>query len=129
VRLLAIALLLLGCEQPCALVCNSDADCVQQGALPGYYCVNSSVCLPDCYKCNGGCVETVSNCGACGHACAAGQVCFQGACAPDCGAGFSNCAGSCYDLANDRVHCGACDHGCGRNETCVGNACTQSICG
>ncbi len=128
-RLLFFSLLLLGCETPCALVCDNDSQCVQQGALPGYYCLNNSVCLPDCYKCGGNCVETFANCGACGVACAPGQVCSRGACAAACEAGFSNCAGSCYDLAKDRVHCGDCGRTCGRDQICLDNSCTNSICG
>jgi hypothetical protein len=128
VRLLFLGLLLLGCETPCALVCDNDTQCVQQGALPGYYCLNNAVCLPDCYKCGGSCVDTFSNCGACGHSCATGEKCSQGQCLANCTAGFSDCSGSCYDLANDRVHCGACAHTCPRDEICVANSCTKSIC-
>ena len=122
--------LLLGCETPCALVCASDNECVQQGALPGYYCLNNTVCMQDCYRCNGGnCVDTFSNCGACGKSCAAGEKCSQGQCVASCPSGFSDCSGSCYDLANDRVHCGACDRACPRDQTCVNNSCTATICG
>jgi hypothetical protein len=128
--LVLVLLLLLGCETPCALVCASDSECVQQGALPGYYCLNNTVCLPDCYRCSGGnCVDTFANCGACGKACAAGQKCFQGSCVASCGLGFNDCAGSCYDLANDRVNCGACGHACARDQTCANNSCSTTICG
>jgi len=128
--LLAFALLGLGCETPCALVCANDTECVQQGVLPGFYCLNNTVCLQDCFRCGGQCVDTFSNCGACGHACAAGQRCSQGACTSGaCPAGFNDCSGSCYDLSNDRVHCGACGNACARDQICVSNACTNSICG
>jgi hypothetical protein len=130
VRPLALVLLfLLGCETPCALVCATDNQCVQQGLLPGYYCLNNAVCLQDCYRCGGACVDTFSHCGACERACAAGEKCYQGNCVASCGLGFSDCNGSCYDLVNDRVHCGACDHACSRDEACVNNSCTTTICG
>jgi hypothetical protein len=126
---LGLALFISACEAPCALVCASDAECLQQGTLPGYYCLNNSVCLPDCYRCGGSCVDTFFNCGACGRACAAGQKCFQGECVAGCGPGYSDCNGSCYDLAGDRAHCGGCDRACARDQTCVNNVCTTSICG
>jgi len=126
--LLLLFLFLAGCEQPCALMCDDDTQCVQQGAVPGSYCVNH-VCLQDCYRCAGGnCVDSFHNCGACGVACAAGQVCSRAQCLGACGAGESNCNGSCYDLANDRNHCGDCNTVCPRDQVCVNNACTSSIC-
>jgi hypothetical protein len=129
--LVLVLLLLLGCETPCALVCASDSECVRQGALPGYYCLNNTVCMQDCYKCGGSCVDTFANCGECGKSCATGEVCSQGSCVatPGCAPGFSDCNGSCYDLAKDRVHCGACDHTCPRDQACVNNSCSTTICG
>ena len=128
---LLLPLALLACEQPCALVCENDTECLQQGALPGYYCLNLTVWLQDCYRCAGGsCVDTFHNCGACDHVCAAGQFCSGGVCAGACAAGETKCGeGSCYDLASDRNHCGDCNHACARDENCVNNSCTQTICG
>ena len=117
------------CEQPCALFCDVDTDCVQQGVLPGNYCQNHT-CLPDCYRCAGGnCVDSFHNCGACGHACASGEKCTQGQCLPACRAGESDCNGSCYDLSSDRTNCGGCGVTCARNQICVNNACSNTICG
>ena len=127
--LLVLALAVSACDAPCALVCSSDTECIQQGTVPGYYCVNNSVCLPDCYRCGGNCVDTFFNCGACGKACAQGEKCVAGGCVAGCPSGYSDCNGSCYDLANDRVNCGACGRGCARDQICVDNVCTTSICG
>ena len=129
-RSLLVLLLLFGggCSQPCALFCDVDSDCVQQGVLPGFYCQNHT-CLPDCYRCNAQCVATFDNCGACGHACAATEHCSQGQCKPACAAGEYDCSGSCYDLSSDRAHCGDCNTSCGRDQVCVNNACTNAICG
>ncbi|MEZ4394107.1 MAG: hypothetical protein R3A48_23795 [Polyangiales bacterium] len=59
----------------------------------------------------GRCRDTQSDrahCGACGNACAAGQVCSGGRCVVSCPAGQTDCAGSCRDTQTDRSHCGAC---------------------
>jgi hypothetical protein len=128
--LLLVFFVLVGCEQPCALVCQDDSQCVGQGAVPGFYCLNNSVCLQDCYRCNGGnCVDTFHHCGACGVACAPGKFCSRGSCTTACAFGESPCDGSCYDLANDRTHCGDCNHACARDQICVNNACSDTICG
>ncbi len=52
------------------------------------------------------------NCGACGSACAAAEVCTAGACALSCPAGLTNCSGSCRDLQTDDASCGACGAAC-----------------
>ncbi len=128
--LLLLPLLLFGCSQPCAFVCQDNSQCPPQDTLPGYYCQNNAVCLQDCYRCNGGvCVDTFHNCGVCGNACAAGQFCSRGQCVSSCAVGESNCSGSCYDLSSDRTNCGACGHGCAQNQTCANNVCTDTVCG
>ena len=125
-RLLALALLLLGCEKPCALLCSSDGDCG-----PGAYCLNQSACLLDCLRCNGACVESVTNCSGCGVACPTGQKCSRGRCADACASDLTDCAGSCYDLKTDRYHCGRCDAPpCAHDENCVQGVCTKvDVCG
>jgi hypothetical protein len=68
-----------------------------------------------------------ANCGACGHACAAGMVCFAGACAATCGAGTTICAGACTDTSVDPDNCGACGNVClpaaHAEDTCVSGTC------
>lgn len=51
-----------------------------------------------------------SNCGACGQACAAGEVCWQGACG--CPAGYTRCGNQCARLTDDSQNCGACGNSC-----------------
>ena len=77
-------------------------------------------------SCNGACVDTsnsLTSCGTCGTACAAGQVCSKGTCAADCGSGTSKCNDRCYDLASDPSNCGACGTTCGAGEVCSQGKC------
>jgi hypothetical protein len=67
-----------------------------------------------------------ANCGGCGVACAAGQVCSGGSCQVSCGAGLSNCGGVCRDLSSDRANCGGCGRDCSPGQICVGGACRYS---
>ncbi|MBI3184218.1 MAG: PQQ-binding-like beta-propeller repeat protein [Myxococcales bacterium] len=41
-----------------------------------------------------------------------------------CGAGRTNCGGSCVDTATDSSHCGGCGSACGLNQVCSGGSCT-----
>ena len=50
------------------------------------------------------------NCGACGHACAAGQDCVQGTCL--CPPGTTRCGNRCVDVDIDPRNCGECGHRC-----------------
>src|SRR5688500_4376245 len=52
------------------------------------------------------------NCGACGRACSAGQICSAGACRAGCPQGQTSCAGVCRDLASDPANCGGCGRLC-----------------
>ena len=45
--------------------------------------------------------ERPKNCGACGTACAAGEVCALGACAASCPTGLTNCGGAASNLTSD----------------------------
>ena len=92
-------------------------------------CGSGPPCKGDSVVCGGACVEAKSdnlNCGACGHACAAGQVCSGGACALSCQTGLLDCGGSCVDPAIDRGHCGACGNACAAGQACSGGACALS---
>ena len=76
--------------------------------------------------CAGGCVDLgkdPGNCGACGKACAASEVCSSGLCAPVCGGGTTKCGSSCADLTRDSSNCGSCGHGCLAGETCTAGSC------
>jgi hypothetical protein len=73
--------------------------------------------------CGASCTDTATdpvNCGACGKACATGESCKDGSCAP---CGHTTCGSSCVDLQSDAGNCDACDKACAAGETCVGGTC------
>jgi hypothetical protein len=76
-----------------------------------------------------------ANCGACGHACAAGVECLMGKCG--CPDGKVDCYGHCRDLRIEDGNCGACGNACPYNpvDGCsprpphTGYGCADSQCG
>jgi hypothetical protein len=92
--------------------------------LPG--CLSSSQveCVSGTVRCGDTCVATQTdnnNCGSCGSACSAGNVCVAGACV--CPVGQGVCSGICTTIATDPNNCGACGVRCGQ-----GFACNQGVC-
>ena len=95
----------------CTLTCAAFTKCTPATGAP--YCANTAT--------------DNSNCGTCGHACAAGEVCSGGACAITC-AGIATCtptgaAPYCANTQTDRADCGTCGHACGTGEICTAGAC------
>lgn len=94
----------------------------------------ASSCLPNERPCPAGCADvqsSVTNCGACGVACAAGQICQAGACIDPCAPGLGWCAGQCVSLLDDAGNCGACGNACAPGQACVNGACgicEQTVC-
>jgi len=90
-------------------------------------------CSPPTTDCQGVCVDEnadARNCGACGSACGAGQVCVAAACAAQCPSGFDKCdvsgAPACVDTSHDDLNCGACGNACMSPQSCVDGACAVS---
>ena len=69
-----------------------------------------------------------TNCGGCGMACAAGEVCNNGSCAADCDPGLVNCNGACADLNNDLSFCGSCTNNCNDDSVCTVDSCNNGEC-
>jgi hypothetical protein len=100
--------------------------CVGDPPIVGDYAARS------CASCAGtpDCVDlrvTPTHCGACGKACAAGEVCSGGACVRECVAPYVDCGGHCVDLASDPKNCGACANTCA-NGICADNKCRAGAC-
>jgi hypothetical protein len=131
--------------------CGASADC--SGDHAGTACPSGSVCSDGrcalaCQQglldCGGHCIDPLSDrkfCGASGdcagsaddggsdgtygEACALGEVCSDGRCAPTCAAGRLVCMGGCVDPKTDPQYCGATD-GCGVSSGSSGRVCTQA---
>lgn len=83
-------------------------------------------CATGLVTCGGTCANTesdVANCGSCGNACAAGQVCTAGECT--CQAGLTACPGGCVDTMGDGSNCGACGQACAPGQVCSGGGCAS----
>jgi hypothetical protein len=91
------------------------------------------VCRMGTNRCGTGCADYTSdrrNCGGCGQACAAAQVCVAtggdpvGRC--ECQAGTSLCEGRCVATATDPMACGSCGTACANNQVCEQGQCKAS---
>jgi hypothetical protein len=93
-------------------------------------CGSSAACLYGQMKCGDQCVDLATdpaNCGDCGAACGADQVCADSSC--QCPAGQSECAGQCVDLTSDGSNCGSCGTTCIAPQYCSASACVCTASG
>ncbi len=82
-------------------------------------------------ECDGVCRDVLSDptrCGACDAACAVGELCVDGACAPSCPATRVMCGADCVDLSSNVRHCGTCDTLCAEG-VCVSGVCETAPAG
>jgi hypothetical protein len=69
-----------------------------------------------------------NNCGRCGMACSAEQVCSAGVCVAPCALGSDRCAGTCVNLQNTTTNCGACGVACsGATPLCQRGVCVAAL--
>ena len=117
--------------------CNHS--CPYAGGNTERFCAGG-ICQTRCYSgyvdCDGdpanGCEVSVTsdrtNCGTCGIACDADEVCTNGSC-QGCAAGKSVCTNSCVDLTSSPSNCGGCGRSCvsylpHATVSCVASVCT-----
>ncbi len=91
-----------------AVCAAGDSNCCFGGSAAPSVCTNLAT--------------DAANCGVCGVACAAGEVCSGGACTCTT-AGETNCDGVCTDLGSDAANCGAC------GVACPNGVCSDGVCG
>lgn len=123
-RPLTVPLLMVAIATPMAVVSACDA--------PGP--ATSTQCFTGEVKCASACVVVSvdrNNCGACGNACAAGQVCSAGHCGGTCPQGAQACPGDggdlyCASVETDNANCGACGSRCPPLNVCVSSKCTST---
>lgn len=119
---------------PAGQICVGAACGVFCAAAAGDFCPAGSA-APDC--CAAGCTDTrtdAANCGACGAACPADQVCFGSACGVACPADPNGvcrpgaatpdwCATGCTNVGTDPVNCGRCGTVCPADLVCFAGRC------
>ncbi len=118
-----------GCGQACSFA-NATATCTGGACGLGVCATNYGNC--DNNPANGCETDTRSSgahCGACGRACAAGNICSNGTCVLSCPPGQTVCAGACVDLNTNVNHCRACGNVCtaGAHQTagCASGTCVR----
>jgi xyloglucan-specific endo-beta-1,4-glucanase len=100
------------------------------GGSGGLACATgSSSCGSQCRELS----SDAANCGACGTACAAAQVCSLGKCGSACAPGLTKCGSACVDLTGSAPNCGTCGNACPADQSCWMSACRcatgQGACG
>jgi hypothetical protein len=68
-------------------------------------------------------LSDAKNCGDCGVACDAGDICERGVCTLDCPGEQLACSDMCVDITRSAQHCGRCDNACGGTQACQRGRC------
>jgi hypothetical protein len=96
------------CSLPNATAGCAGGQCTVASCTAGYgNCDNNAA-----NGCEVNLNTTAAHCGACGRACATGQVCSNGTCSNICAAPTTFCSGQCVNTATDVSHCGGCGRMC-----------------
>lgn len=119
-----------------AVAVSLSAGCSGSSLTPDAANVSDSdASVPKTNACGANLQNDNANCGACGAACASGEVCSQGKCDTSCGGGTALCGSSCADTKIDPDNCGSCGNKCGKGDVCSNGKCgttcdaTQTLCG
>jgi hypothetical protein len=86
-------------------------------------------CVPPERVCAGQCVDVSVNlqhCGRCNNRCGDGQSCVMGVCTdppPVCAPPRMQCGAACVDPQGDLAHCGRCNNRCPSGQTCSAGTC------
>jgi len=120
------------CDNVCDLPNVDQHDCVASACTIVSCDANYDDCdTTDANGCEADLQVDRANCGACGTACGANEICTGGAC-QGCPAGEVVCGNECIDTDTNPAHCGACDAACDlpnvATHGCVGGACTVVAC-
>ncbi|MFO0606731.1 MAG: fibrinogen-like YCDxxxxGGGW domain-containing protein [Polyangiales bacterium] len=121
-----------GCAVRCAFP-NAAATCAAGSCALGACNMGFANCDTNAANgCEANTAADNANCGMCGRACAAGQVCSAGVCTSSCGAGTTNCSGDCVNTQTDPGNCGMCGNACrppnASLSACVMGACVVAAC-
>ena len=73
---------------------------------------DSSTTIDSGPACDADTMNSLLNCGSCGHKCGSGQTCSCGMCQDFCKNGMTACCGSCVDMTKDTNNCGQCGNQC-----------------
>jgi|GEM_PF-2506918 len=120
------------CDNVCDLPNVDQHDCVASACTIVSCDTDFDDCdATDATGCEADLLTDRDNCGSCGTACAADEICDAGSCV-GCPAGEVVCGNSCIDTDTNPAHCGACDAACDLANVdqhgCVGGVCTVVNC-
>lgn len=101
-------------------------------AAPGVTVTMDVSCEGGETSCNGICTDVFTdekNCGVCGRACGAQEICMHGRCGPACDSGETLCDETCVDLDTDMENCGKCGTICRSSPpNSLGSLCANGAC-
>ena len=130
--LLATAGAWAGCAKQPATTTGTTGAGGAGGDSPGVTSTGTGMTCPGSTLCGLACTNVSfdpANCGACGKACAADELCSASQCGVTCLGGSTECGSKCVDTEEDPVNCGACGKACAAGEHCSASTCAAQCLG